>query len=256
VRLIAVTHFHEEHTGNVAELVALTGAAHAGSQETLARMAEPLALSAVRRWMIGQPPVVTRPGLLADGMVVTRDTRLLVVESPGHCAGHVAYYDPERKILFAGDAYLHDYFSSPNADVRSDEWIATIERFLALDIAVLVGCHGVVYARDAELPVMPFVVVRADPRALLERKLAFLRWSRAVVAEGERRGLPYSVIEACVFAWPRQWTWSNWFNDEAIRMFSFGEFSRTHFIRSLSRTPTQVPPRFPCLARCLGFRHA
>lgn len=256
VRLVAITHFHEEHIGTVAEVTAHTGAAHVASAYTLERMGEPLDLSLVRRWMIGQPPVVTRPGLLAKGMVVTRDTTLQVIEAPGHCAGHVAYYDPDRQILFAGDAYLHDYFSSPNADVCSDEWIATIERFLALDIAVLVGCHGVVYARDAAIPTAPFVVVRADPRELLTRKLDFLRWSRAVVAEGERRGLPYSVIEACVFAWPQRWTWGNWFNDEAIRLFSFGEFSRTHFIRSLSRTPAKVPPRFPCLVRCLGIGHA
>jgi glyoxylase-like metal-dependent hydrolase (beta-lactamase superfamily II) len=192
---------------------------------------------------------VTAAGLVAEGWIHTRDTRLQVIDAPGHCAGHVAFYDPDHRILFAGDAYLHDYFSSPNADVRSDEWIATLERFLTLDIAVLVGCHGVVYARDASVPVRPFVVVRADPRELLGRKLAFLRWARAVVAEGERRGLSYGVIEACVFAWPLRWAWGNWFNDEAIRLFSLGEFSRTHFIRSLSRTPAKVPPRFACLLR-------
>ncbi|HEX3133485.1 MAG TPA: MBL fold metallo-hydrolase, partial [Planctomycetota bacterium] len=142
VRLVAVTHFHEEHIGNLAWVIAHTGAPFVASKHTLARVAEPLALSLVRRWMIGQPEVITTMGLLADGEVFTQRTRLQVIDAPGHCAGHVAYYDPDQRILFAGDAYLHDYFSSPNADVRSDEWIATIERFLALDIAVLVGCHG------------------------------------------------------------------------------------------------------------------
>jgi hydroxyacylglutathione hydrolase len=86
-------------------------------------------------------------------------------------------------------------------------------------------------------------------RQLIGDKLAFMRWAQDVVSEGERRKLPYSVIEACLFPWQRRWAWQTWFTDEGGRLFSAGEFSRTYFVRSLSRTPERVPPRFPPFAR-------
>jgi hypothetical protein len=84
---------------------------------------------------------------------------------------------------------------------------------------------------------------------MIRDQLAFLRWARDVVAAGERRGLPYSVIEACLFPWQHWWSWHNWFTDESGRLFSAGEFSRTYFVRSLSKTPERVPARFPPFVR-------
>jgi hydroxyacylglutathione hydrolase len=83
--------------------------------------------------------------------------------------------------------------------------------------------------------------------------VAFLKWAREVVAEVERRSLPYGVIEACLFPWQYWWSWHNWFTDEAGRLFSAGEFSRTYFVRSLSRTPERVPARFPPFARLANW---
>lgn len=94
---------------------------------------------------------------------------------------------------------------------------------------------------------------RAPDRAARRDKLRFLKWARDVVAEGERRRLPYSVIEACLFPWQRWWSWHNWFTDESGRLFSAGEFSRTYFVRSLSRTPDRVPARFPPFVRLANW---
>ena len=152
-------------------------------------------------------------------------------------------------MLFAGDSFLHTVFTAPNKDVSSTEWIATLRRYGQLHIETLVGTHGCIFSCSPRIPPLPFVVTRADPNEMIRDKLHFLQWAQEVISEGERRSLSYSVIEACLFPWQRWWSWHKWFTDEAGRLFSAGEFSRTHFVRSLSRTPTKVPARFPLFAR-------
>lgn len=113
----------------------------------------------------------------------------------------------------------------------------------------MIGVHDKVVSSDPELTRSRSAVERGDPNVMLMDKLTFTRWAQEVVSEGERRGLPYSVIEACLFPWQRWWSWHNWFTDESARLFSAGEFSRTHFVRSLSLTPERVPYRFPAFVR-------
>jgi hydroxyacylglutathione hydrolase len=161
--------------------------------------------------------------------------------------------DSEHGILFAGDSFLHTVFTAPNEDVSGDDGIETLERYGTWKILTMVGTHGYVYTVDRSIPVIAFVTQRADPEQMIREKCEFLKWARALVAEGERRCLPYSVIEACIFPWQRWWSWYTWFTDESGRLFSAGEFSRTYFVRSLSRTPEKVPPRFPPFARLVDW---
>ncbi|MEO1173627.1 MAG: MBL fold metallo-hydrolase, partial [Myxococcota bacterium] len=172
-----------------------------------------------------------------------------VIASPGHCAGHVSLYDRDERILFAGDSYLQADFTSPNGEVDAEAWIETLERYRRLDIETMVGSHGVVFSVDPRVSHRPFVTSRRDPKALIERKYQFLRWATARVRLAESMGLPYRVIEASLFPWSQPWSGQNWFIDETIRLFSGGEFSRTHFLRSLTRQRDRVPARFPYWAR-------
>ena len=250
IRAIVATHAHEEHIGNTALASARTHAPVYGTDVTLQCVRQPERLSLARRLFIGQPYALGGVELrrLAP-LLETSDNMLDVIESPGHCDGHASLFDPSNGVLFAGDSFLHTVFTSPNEDVSGAEWIATLERYGRLDIKTMVGAHGYVYSRDDAIPAIAFVTQRANPNEMIRDKLRFLLWARDVIAAGEARGLPYSVIEACLFPWRRWWSWGNWFTDESGRLFSAGEFSRTHFVRSLSRTPERVPPRFPPMAR-------
>jgi hydroxyacylglutathione hydrolase len=250
IHAVFATHAHEEHVGNVVPCSEMTGAPIYGSELTLNSVRQPETISWMRRAFIGQPlPAMQADLRSVDEILVTPRVRLMVIESPGHCAGHTSLFDAARGVLFAGDSFLHTIFTSPNKDVRGEEWIATLERYEALEIRTMVGTHGTVYSVDPGVSRRAFVVERTEPREMIRDKLAFLRWARDVVAEGERRRLPYSVIEACLFPWQRGWSCQNWFTDESGRLFSGGEFSRTHFVRSLSRTPEKVPPRFTIFVR-------
>ena len=254
IHAVVATHAHEEHVGNTALAARSTGAPVYGTAVTLAAIRSPEQLSFARRAFIGQPEGVESIELreLAE-VVETEQARLQIIESPGHCEGHASLFDPDCGVLFAGDSFLHTVFTAPNQDVSAEEWIATLERYQQWAIRTMVGTHGYVYTTDDSVPHLPFVTKRADPNKRIQDKCDFLKWARAVVAEGERRGLPYSVIEACLFPWQRWWAWHNWFTDESGRLFSAGEFSRTHFVRSLSRTPERVPQRFPPFARLAGW---
>lgn len=250
VEAIVATHSHEEHIGNTLLAQRITGARVYGTDITLDAVADPEQLSIARRLFIGQPSKADSQHLERLGPTLrTPLVELDVIESPGHCAGHASLFDRTRGLLFAGDSFLHEVFTCPNKDVSGDDWIATLERYAELPIRTMIGTHGDIFSTDAAFARRPFVVQGRSPSSLIQDKLTFLRWARAVVAEGERRRLPYSVIEAVLFPWTRWWAWATWFRDEGSRLFSAGEFSRTHFVRSLSRTPERVPPRFPPFAR-------
>ena len=252
VAAIVATHAHEEHIGNAGPAAELLKVPIYGSADTLAALRSPERLSWPRRFFIGQPQAVAAATLrLLGSSLETPLGHWQVIPSPGHCEGHASLYDPELGLLFAGDSFLHTVFTSPNRDVSAAEWISTLEAYLQLEIRTMIGTHGLVYTIDPALRSRLFIVRRQDPKALIADKLRFMEWAQAVVREGERRGLPYPVIEACLFPWRYGWSWENWFGDEAGRLFSAGEFSRTHFVRSLSDQPERVPPRFPVWARLL-----
>ena len=240
---VLVTHAHEEHFANAGRAARQLGVPIYGSEAALAAIREPAKLSLVRRAMIGQPVPDTDVPFTGPN-ALEGDPALVALSSDGHCSGHMSFYDPERKVLLVGDSFMHEIFTSPNDEIDSHAWIETMKRYARLDIQTMVGSHGELTTVDPKIPDIPYVVERRDPRYLIARKLAFMEWAREVVRLGEARGLPYSVIEATLFPWSRPWSWKNFFVDECARLLSGGEFSRTHLVRSLARTPHRVPARF------------
>lgn len=249
--LIVCTHLHEEHIGNAAILAQHYGIPIMAALLTCEAIRHPPILPAGRQMMMGQAKAAgsdVRVEVVGDHLH-TAQCSLEVVAADGHCRDHIVLFSRTEGILFAGDAFLHELFTSPNMDADHRAWIVTLERLNALPVRTLVGSHGAILTCDPAIPLVPGVVRRADPRALIAAKLGFLRWAQAVVSDGEQRGLPYSVIEATLFPWQRGWAWRTWFHDEGFRLLTCGEFSRTHLVRSLSATPERVPVRFPAFLK-------
>ncbi len=236
VSTIVATHAHEEHVGNLNWLSERTGAPVCVSEMT-ARFLTPFKkLPFVRAVVIGQPPNLQPPFQILRDTVGTRSGQLQVIASPGHCDDHVVLYDLEKKVLLAGDAFMGTYFSTPNPDVDSRKWLATLERLLELEIEILVEGHGHVHTLRPDIPDFPGVVIRQDPRAAIAEKLAYMRWLREQVEAGFEEKLPIRAIEATCFPWERRSSWENCANDECIRLLSIGHFSRTELVRSFVRT--------------------
>lgn len=242
VSAVTATHAHEEHVGNLEWTADRTGAPlylPARIEQAL-RPAGRIPRS--RAAVIGSPPSLTGEVEAADEAVPVLDGRLEVLAAPGHSPEHVVLWDAEERVLLVGDSFMGAYFSSPNADVDCRHWIRTLERLLTLDVSVMVEGHGHVHTLREDIPDVPGVVVRADPRAALTEKLEYLRWMADRLADAARYGAGTNAAVAMCFPWGRRWSWERLYADELARLSTGGGFSRHELVRSFHRAPGDTLP--------------
>jgi glyoxylase-like metal-dependent hydrolase (beta-lactamase superfamily II)/predicted DCC family thiol-disulfide oxidoreductase YuxK len=239
---VIATHAHEEHVGNLNWLSERSGAPVWVSEMTAQFLTPFKKLPWVRAVIIGQPPNLKQPYHIVGETVDTDSGYLQVLATPGHCDDHIVLYDPEEKLLLAGDAFMGSYFATPNPDVDSLKWLASLERLMELDIEILVEGHGHIHTLRADIPDFPGVVIRQDPKVAISQKLEYLRWLREQIEAGFRERLPARVIEASCFPWGRRTSWESCATDECIRLLSLGHFSRTELVRSFVRTGSEPLP--------------
>jgi len=239
---VIATHAHEEHVGNLNWLSELSGAPVYVSEMT-ARFLTPFKkLPWIRATIIGQPPDLKEPYRLLGETVDTDSRQLIVIAAPGHSEDHIVLYDPKEKLLLAGDAFMGSYFATPNPDVDSRKWLASLERLMELDIDILVEGHGHIHTLRTDIPDLAGVVIREDPKVAIGQKLDYMRWLREQIETGFREQLPVRVIEASCFPWGRRTSWESCATDECIRLLSLGHFSRTELVRSFVRTNSNRLP--------------
>jgi glyoxylase-like metal-dependent hydrolase (beta-lactamase superfamily II) len=71
--------------------------------------------------------------------------RLEVVATPGHTNGHIALYEPEKKLFFSGDHVLGDI--TPNIQAWSDDqdplatYLSSLEKVRRLDVELCLPGH-------------------------------------------------------------------------------------------------------------------
>ena len=252
VRAVLATHSHEEHIGNLDFVGREFGVPIRASEGCARIIRKGLRLPLMRALIIGQPSPYTGPVEALGDTIASANSTLQVIPAPGHCDDHVVLYDPKGHVLLSGDAFVATYFTSPNPDVDSLKWLQTLRRLAALDIEVLVTGHGQIYTQRPDFPDIPGVVIRQDPNKCIREKLSFIEWLRAQVVDGLREGLRLRAIEATLFPWNRRWSWENLFFDEAARLLSGGEFSRTELVRTFVRRPGAIKPEVYELRRhCL-----
>ncbi len=242
IKTIVATHAHEEHIGNLNWLAERTGAPIYVSAMTAQFLRPPAKLPWIRNAVIGQPPALEEPFHVLSETLATNSAELMVISTPGHSDDHIALYDPKEKLLLAGDAFMGTYFATPNPDVISRVWLATLERLAALDIEILVEGHGHIHTMRGDIPDIPGIVVRQHPSTAIGEKLEYMRWLSDRIDEGIAEGLSVRAVEASCFPWTRQSAWENFANDEMIRLLSMGHFSRTELIRSFVRKPNERIP--------------
>ena len=140
-----ITHWHEDHAGNVDALAAM-GLPMDMHPECERILRERPSIRAYRRVVWGRSP------RLVSTMKVFDAAPLALIETPGHSADHRVVWDAARSIVVSGDLFLgvkvrvaHEH-ESPRALVASLRKIAALEPRLLLD-----AHRGVVHDAAAQL---------------------------------------------------------------------------------------------------------
>jgi len=129
IRWILATHTHVDHSPAAALLKAATGAQVMGRP----RPAEG-----------NQDHSFVPDRVLSDGDALSLDGfNLRAVHTPGHASNHLCYLLEETRMLFTGDHVMQGstvVINPPDGDMRV--YLASLERLLALDVAIFAPGHG------------------------------------------------------------------------------------------------------------------
>ncbi len=161
VHSIVLTHYHGDHAGGAANLAKQWGAQVMAHQEDTAYISRPASIPAFAgtklfiNWL-GANVIFRYSACMVDRMLVDGDRvdalgGCIVIHTPGHTAGSLCLYQPERQILLCGDAIFNQnpvtrrggmgIFARPIAlDIRQAE--LSIRKLSSLPVKVLCFGHG------------------------------------------------------------------------------------------------------------------
>jgi glyoxylase-like metal-dependent hydrolase (beta-lactamase superfamily II) len=160
IKHIALTHAHRGHLGGMAALKRLSGApiyAHEWEADIIAgnrpiHNPHLFAFDPIQAWPIiffGQLTARWNPfdPMPVDQLVDegSKIGPLQVLHTPGHTPGHLAFYWPERQVLFTGDAFVTWPLITPgwhSTMLNKPQSWDTLERMSALDVEVIGPGHG------------------------------------------------------------------------------------------------------------------
>ena len=134
VRGVIVTHWHEDHAGNV-EPLARAGVAIWMHPDTETRLRFPPSLRLYRRIAWGTPPVLRAELEPFDGPGLER------IATPGHSPDHHVVWDRATETLFSGDLWLGVRARAIHATEDPYQIIDSLARVRALEPARMFDAH-------------------------------------------------------------------------------------------------------------------
>jgi len=213
VERLVNTHVHEDHVGNDAAVATTFGATVLSSKSTLHLLADPagLHLRFYERLIWGRPDPCATASPLGETVETARG-RLEVVPTPGHSPDHVAFFEPERRVLFSGDLFLTTRERAARPFHNVADHVASLRRVLALRPRRLFCAHR--GAVDDAVPA-------------LEAKLRVVEAALERVRRLHQAGLSIRAIGVSAFGRASPGSW----------LLTGGDFSRAHMVRACLKEP-------------------
>lgn len=202
VRGVILTHWHEDHAGNVEHLAA-RGLPLALRPETEALLRDRPRIRAYRSITWGRPAALRAP-------VVPLDVApLALVHTPGHSADHQVVWDAETRSIFSGDLWLGVRSRVMHASEDPYAIIESLRALLALEPARMFDAHrGLVET--------PMDAIRA--------KIDYLGSTVETIEARVREGLRDDIIVRDVLG-----------GEEPAAVYSRGEYARANLVRAVRR---------------------
>lgn len=179
IERILLTHYHEDHSGNAAQIRNLFSAEVLGHSLTTEKMNGCLNILPYQHLVWGKAdrvPVTPLPDCIDTGRC-----RFIPVHTPGHSKDHTVYLETQNGWLFSGDLYLGDHIKYFRSDEKFSDQLTSLKTVLALDFqALFCGHHP----------------IPKGGKARLTAKLAFLEDFFGRVMDLNRTGLTESEIIA------------------------------------------------------------
>lgn len=166
IKHIIMTHAHRAHLGGLAKLKELTGApvySHAWEADIVAGERKQQGISTRPMKGIQVWPIVFFGSLFSfaanhipcpvDHLIDEGDKigPVRVLHTPGHTPGHLAFYLPEQRALFTGDAFVTWPLICPgwpNAMLNEKQTWQSLHRLAELDVQAIGGGHGAPITKD------------------------------------------------------------------------------------------------------------
>lgn len=131
VERAVLTHHHEDHSGNAAEVIRARSAPVYGHPAAVEKLSAGFRILPYQRFVWGPAP---RAELLpVPGIVETDNYRFEAIHTPGHSKDHMVYLERKNGWLFSGDLFLGTQIKYFRADERIDEEIESLKKVSRLD---------------------------------------------------------------------------------------------------------------------------
>lgn len=132
---VVITHQHEDHTGNCKRIKEEFGAPIYARPEAATVLANPPDIEIYRKIMWGDAPAVKTS--ILDGYIEAGKYQLEAIHTGGHSYDHTCYFEPQNRLLFAGDFYLGENLNGFMVGENIVEHLTGLKKLIALEPEII-----------------------------------------------------------------------------------------------------------------------